>query len=70
MLEEHDVRVERLSAREREVLDQVLLGQANDAIGLRLGIARATVAKHLENAYRKLGVQNRTAAAALLDSTR
>jgi DNA-binding NarL/FixJ family response regulator len=70
MLEERDARVERLSAREREVLDHVLLGRANEGIAFQLGIARATVAKHLENAYRKLGVQNRTAAAALLDSTR
>jgi DNA-binding CsgD family transcriptional regulator len=70
MLEERDKRVEQLSAREREVLEHVLLGKANDAIALALGIARATVAKHLEHAYRKLGVQNRTAAAALLDSTR
>jgi DNA-binding NarL/FixJ family response regulator len=70
MLEERDARLERLSAREREVLDHVLLGKANDAIALELGIARATVAKHLEHAYRKLGVHNRTAAAALLDSTR
>jgi DNA-binding CsgD family transcriptional regulator len=70
MLEERDARVERLSAREREILDHVLLGRTNDAIALHLGIARATVAKHLEHAYRKLGVQNRTAAAALLDSTR
>ena len=70
MLEERDARIERLSAREREVLDQVLLGKANDAIAFELGIARATVAKHLEHAYRKLGVQNRTAAAALLESTR
>ena len=70
MLEERDARIERLSAREREVLDHVLLGKANEAIALHLGIARATVAKHLEHAYRKLGVQNRTAAAALLDSTR
>jgi len=70
MLEERDRRIERLSTREREVLDHVLLGKANDAIALHLGIARATVAKHLENAYRKLGVPNRMAAAALLDSTR
>ena len=70
MLEERDERIERLSACEREVLDQVLLGKANDAIGFKLGIARATVTKHLENAYRKLGVQNRTAAAALIESTR
>jgi DNA-binding CsgD family transcriptional regulator len=70
MLEERDARIERLSAREREVLDQVLLGKANDAIALELGIAPATVAKHLEHAYRKLDVQNRTAAVALLESTR
>jgi DNA-binding NarL/FixJ family response regulator len=70
MLEERDARIEKLSAREREVLDHVLLGKANEAIAFHLGIARATVAKHLEHAYRKLGVQNRTAAAALLDSTR
>jgi DNA-binding CsgD family transcriptional regulator len=68
MLEERDERIGRLSAREREVLDQVQLGKANDAIALELGIARATVAKHLEHAYRKLGVQNRMSAAALLDS--
>jgi DNA-binding CsgD family transcriptional regulator len=36
-------------------------------IALELGIALATVAKHLEHVYRKLGVPNRTAAAALLD---
>jgi len=70
MLDERDRRIEKLSAREREVLDHVLLGKANDAIAFHLGIARATVAKHLEHAYRKLGVQNRTAAAALLDQTR
>jgi len=70
MLEERDARIERLSAREREVLGHVLLGKANDAIAFELGIARATVAKHLEHAYQKLGVHNRTAAAALLDSTR
>lgn len=70
MLKEHDNRVEQLTPREREVLEHVLLGKGNDAIALELGIAPATVAKHLEHAYRRLGVQNRTAAAALLDSTR
>ena len=70
MLEERDTRVEKLSARERQVLECVGAGNANEAIALELGIAPATVAKHLEHAYRKLGVQNRTAAAALLDPTR
>jgi DNA-binding CsgD family transcriptional regulator len=70
MLDERDRRIERLSSRERQVLEQVASGKANEAIALELDIAPGTVAKHLEHAYRKLGVQNRTAAAALLDSTR
>jgi DNA-binding CsgD family transcriptional regulator len=70
MLKERDTRIERLTARERQVLEQVLPGKGNDAIALELGIAPETVAKPLEHAYRRLGVQNRTAAAALVGSTR
>ena len=68
MLDEQDLRLEKLSAREREVIGLAGSGQANEAIAFELGIAPATVAKHLEHAYRKLGVQNRTAAAALFSS--
>jgi DNA-binding CsgD family transcriptional regulator len=67
MLEERDQRIEKVIARERQVLEHVVTGKGNEAVALELGIARRTVAKHLEHAYRKLGVQNRTAAAALLD---
>lgn len=66
VLSERDDRVERLSPREREILERVAHGKQNDLIGHELGIAPATVAKHLEHAYRKLGVSNRTAAAAVL----
>jgi DNA-binding NarL/FixJ family response regulator len=69
MLEERDLRVEKLTAREREVLEHVVVGRRNEAIAHELGIAPATVAKHLEHAYRKLGVQNRIAAGASLGST-
>jgi len=69
MLEERDTRIEKLTARERQVLEQVVVGKGNEGVALELGIAPATVAKHLEHAYRKLGVQNRTAAASLLDLT-
>ena len=55
------------SRRERQILEHVALGKANDEIALELGLASATVAKHLEHVYRKLGVPNRTAAAARLD---
>jgi DNA-binding CsgD family transcriptional regulator len=66
MLDERDARIERLSARERQILEQVAQGKENDQIALEFGLARATVAKHLEHVYRKLGVPNRTAAASLL----
>jgi DNA-binding NarL/FixJ family response regulator len=69
MLEEHDARAETLTAREQQVLELAARGRENEAIALELGIAPATVAKHLEHVYRKLGVQNRTAAAALLGAT-
>jgi DNA-binding NarL/FixJ family response regulator len=68
MLEERDTRIETLTPREREVLEQLVHGRGNEAIALELGIAPGTVAKHLEHAYRKLGVQNRTAAARFLSS--
>jgi DNA-binding CsgD family transcriptional regulator len=68
LLDERDGRIEGLTARERQILEHVALGQENDAIGLELGIAPATVAKHLERVFRKLGVPNRTAAAALLNA--
>lgn len=67
-LEESDLRVERLTPREREVLALVARGRENDGIAHELGIATATVAKHLEHVYEKLGVSNRTAAAALVSA--
>jgi len=38
-------------------------GKSNAEIGVILGIKSATVGKHLEHIYPKLGVENRTAAA-------
>jgi DNA-binding CsgD family transcriptional regulator len=66
LLERRDTRVDELTRREREIVDRVALGQTNAEIALALGIATATVAKHLEHAYGKLGVSSRTAAAARL----
>lgn len=66
LLDERDLRVETLTTREREILDEVASGKQNNAIALALGVAPATVEKHLENIFRKLGVSNRTAAAAAL----
>lgn len=58
-----DEELERLSTREREVLELVSAGLTNAAIAERLWISPGTVKKHLENIYAKLGVAGRTAAA-------
>jgi DNA-binding CsgD family transcriptional regulator len=53
-----------LTPREEEVLELVATGLTNVGIAERLWISPGTVKKHLENVYAKLGVTNRTAAAA------
>ncbi len=55
---------ETLTAREVEVLQRVLAGATNREIAEHLVISRSTVKNHLHNLYAKLGVPNRTAAAA------
>lgn len=55
--------LERLTARESEVLSWVARGKSDRQIATILGISARTVQKHLENAYPKLGVESRTAAA-------
>jgi DNA-binding NarL/FixJ family response regulator len=52
-----------LSAREREVLTLVSKGLANKQIGRALGITERTVKVHLGNAFRRIGVRDRTSAA-------
>jgi DNA-binding CsgD family transcriptional regulator len=58
-----------LSEREAEVLDFVRTGKSNAEIGIILGASKLTVKKHLERIIDKLGVETRTAAAALAMST-
>ena len=55
-----------LTQREREVLGLVAEGLTNMQIARTLWVAESTVAKHLEQAYGKLGVHSRTAAVAKL----
>jgi DNA-binding NarL/FixJ family response regulator len=55
----------RLTLRESEVLYWVVKGKTNRDIGDILGSSPATVKKHLERIYEKLGVETRTAATAV-----
>ena len=57
-----------LTRREREVVDWLPQGKTNWAIGQILGCSEETVKKHLQRAYRKLGVETRMEAANLLRS--
>jgi DNA-binding CsgD family transcriptional regulator len=54
-----------LTAREAEVLYWVAQGKINRDIADILGASPATVKKHLERIHGKLGVETRTAAAAM-----
>lgn len=54
-----------LTTREAEVLLWVAQGKTNPEIATILGIGLTTVKKHLEATFAKLGVENRTSAAAV-----
>jgi DNA-binding NarL/FixJ family response regulator len=54
---------DRLTARERGVLDLVGQGLANKQIARRLGIAERTVKAHLTSVFQSIGVTDRTQAA-------
>jgi DNA-binding CsgD family transcriptional regulator len=58
-----------LSRSERKVLTLVSTGASNREVAEELVVTVHTVRKHLENAYRKLGVTNRTAAALAVRDT-
>jgi DNA-binding response OmpR family regulator/DNA-binding CsgD family transcriptional regulator len=55
----------KLTAREAEVLYWVVKGKINRDIADILGASPATVKKHLERVFEKLGVETRTAAAGM-----
>jgi DNA-binding CsgD family transcriptional regulator len=53
-----------LTERETDVLRLVARGMTNHDIGIQLVISERTAAKHLDNAFRKIGVTSRAGAAA------
>ena len=59
-----------LTTREGEVLSWLRKGKTNRDIAQILGLSPRTIDKHLEQIYAKLGVENRTAAAAVVAARR
>ena len=58
--------LDRLSNREREVLQLASEGSTNQEIGVQLGLSVHAVKFHLASVYRKLEVSNRTQAAVVM----
>ena len=58
-----------LTAREAEVLTWACRGKSNREIAEILVVSHRTINKHLDQIYTKLGVENRTAAAAVVART-
>jgi len=58
-----------LTARETEVLTWIAQGKTNHEIGIILNACTGTICKHVERILCKLGVKNRTSAAAVAFST-
>ena len=56
--------VEKLSEREREILDRVARGLRNKEIGAELHVSENTIRSHLRNIYEKLQVASRAEAVA------
>ncbi|WP_395671087.1 response regulator [Phenylobacterium sp.] len=54
--------VDNLTARQREVLDELLLGRSSKEIARTLAVAEGTVKIHLAAIYRALGVRSRAEA--------
>lgn len=53
-----------LTRREAQVLELLAAGRTNNEIAVQLVVSIHTVERHLQNAYRKIGVRNRADAAA------
>ena len=56
----------RLTRREEQIVELVLEGMSNKAIGRSCSITEQTVKDHLKHIYRKMGVRRRTALIATL----
>lgn len=60
---------QRLTPRQRQIVELIASGSTDRAIGMRLGIRTATAQKHVANVLRRLGVRNRAAVVGLMVET-
>jgi two-component system, LuxR family, response regulator DctR len=63
-------RLERLTARERDVMNLILQGKLNKIIADELGISMRTVEVHRSNVFSKMGVRSAVELARLLENLR
>jgi NarL family two-component system response regulator LiaR len=61
----HTIEEDKLTRRERDVLELIVGGRSNKRIALELGISEKTVKTHVGHVLAKLGVTDRTQAALL-----
>jgi len=61
----HPTGIEKLTAREREVLQLIARGNSNREIAMALFISEKTVKNHITSIFRKLNIEDRTQAAIL-----
>jgi two-component system nitrate/nitrite response regulator NarL len=57
---QQEVRIRKLTEREREVLRGLLEGLSNKEIGVRLGVSESTVKSAMQQLFQKLGVRTRS----------
>jgi two-component system nitrate/nitrite response regulator NarL len=58
-----DMLAQRLSPREKSILNYLIEGDTNNSMALKMNIAESTVKVHVNSILRKIQVQNRTQAA-------
>lgn len=63
-------KLNRLSAREREVMLLIVEGLSNKEIARQLNMSESTVKAHLHSIYRRLAINNRTTLAVLVAQQR
>ncbi|MCP4597768.1 LuxR C-terminal-related transcriptional regulator [Neptuniibacter sp.] len=56
-------KVDQLTERQKTVLEGIVQGKSFYVIGCDLGISEAGVRDHMDRIYKRIGVNNRTAAA-------